>query len=373
MTQQTINEKVQPMTRHPIIFVSSSIQQPRHQKRIASLEKRFSVFVIHNRRDLYSENADCFVHPKDQQLHLGVVANRAYHKRIDLLLKLYRAIRSRPENLVYCTSVESVMAAIFAGKKVIHELGDMHQFGAFRIAYRALDSFIVPKLEAMFITSPWFISEYYAKSFPSQEQKFHLLENRMSATMKNTITNYRRRLKSGLESDRKIRLGAIGSLRYPRMVRAIRDLILNRQDIEFHIHGDFDGDTNIFTDTPRSFYHGVFKNPKDLEEIYSNIDIVVILYDDLDQNVRWALPNKLYEAIAFAKPILCSENCCLASIVTSKDYGVSSNIEKLSASVDDLVANYDKYQFNMLAQSDSAYLNDDEFLSIVSNIASTTE
>lgn len=69
------------------------------------------------------------------------------------------------------------------------------------------------------------------------------------------------------------------------------------------------------------FYHGRFKNPNDLPKIYENIDILLCTYDYRIDNVRYAEPNKLYEAIYFRKPIIVSSNTFLSNKVSELNIG----------------------------------------------------
>lgn len=62
-------------------------------------------------------------------------------------------------------------------------------------------------------------------------------------------------------------------------------------------------------------FHGFFKTPNDLPDIYSNLDLVLSTYDTDSDNVRYAEPNKLYEAIFFETPIIVSQGTFLGEKV----------------------------------------------------------
>jgi glycosyltransferase involved in cell wall biosynthesis len=66
---------------------------------------------------------------------------------------------------------------------------------------------------------------------------------------------------------------------------------------------------------PNIFFHGPFKNPDGLPVIYQNIDLVLSTYDVIYENVRFAEPNKLYEAIYFEVPIIVSKGTYIAEKV----------------------------------------------------------
>lgn len=68
-------------------------------------------------------------------------------------------------------------------------------------------------------------------------------------------------------------------------------------------------------------FHGFFKTPDDLPNIYSNLDIVLSTYDTDSDNVKYAEPNKLYEAIFFETPIIVSKGTFLGEKVNKLRIG----------------------------------------------------
>lgn len=72
-------------------------------------------------------------------------------------------------------------------------------------------------------------------------------------------------------------------------------------------------------------YKGQFSE-QDLPVIYSSARFVYSVYDEKSLNCRLALPNKLYEASFYMKPILVSSGTYLSSVVSSSGlgYGLSS-------------------------------------------------
>lgn len=72
-------------------------------------------------------------------------------------------------------------------------------------------------------------------------------------------------------------------------------------------------------------FHGLFKNPADLPQIYSQLDLVLSTYDVAEDNVRYAEPNKIYESIFFETPIIVSEGCFLGDKVKKLNIGFTVN------------------------------------------------
>ena len=99
----------------------------------------------------------------------------------------------------------------------------------------------------------------------------------------------------------KIRVGFVGKPRFKSVVAFAKVLCERYKNFEFHIYGgpileEKDG-FEALSRYGNYFYHGPFKNPDDLPEIYSKLDLVLSTYDIEFENVRYAEPNKLYEAI----------------------------------------------------------------------------
>lgn len=66
---------------------------------------------------------------------------------------------------------------------------------------------------------------------------------------------------------------------------------------------------------------------EDLPEIYSEIEVIFAVYDTKQLNVRLALPNKLYEAIFYQKPIIVAKGTYLADIVNELQIGIAVDAE----------------------------------------------
>ena len=71
---------------------------------------------------------------------------------------------------------------------------------------------------------------------------------------------------------------------------------------------------------------------------YKNIDMINDVYGSNSIEVTTALPNKLYDALIFKKPMLVSKNTYLSSIVDAYNLGVSINID--TDNIKDVILNY---------------------------------
>src|SRR5690606_6294601 len=94
----------------------------------------------------------------------------------------------------------------------------------------------------------------------------------------------------------------------------------------FHFWGVEDGEilkNTDWTQFKNIYFHGKFQSPKDLDKIYSAIDINIVCYDTQSENVKIAEPNKFYESIYFNKPIVVSRDTFLEKRVKALNTGFS--------------------------------------------------
>ena len=122
-----------------------------------------------------------------------------------------------------------------------------------------------------------------------------------------------------------IRFAFVGGLRYKALVNIASVISKTYPNHEFHFYG-FVSPTlseNILPKGTNVFYHGAFKNPDDLFDIYADVDVLVSTYDVVSPNVRYAEPNKLYESIFFRCPIVVSSGTFLERKVKRLEIGYS--------------------------------------------------
>lgn len=168
-----------------------------------------------------------------------------------------------------------------------------------------------------------------------------------------------------------IKFGFVGGPRYKTMANFAKVISQRFPQHEMHFYGRIDvTDEHFFTELKMCtnvFFHGAFKNPVDLPDIYSKIDILLSAYDADYENVRYAEPNKIYEAIYFETPIVVSSNTFLAKKVNRLQIGwdincmdddaVSSFVNSLSvASIDDK-----KTILSRMDKSETLNVNDSMF------------
>ena len=127
-------------------------------------------------------------------------------------------------------------------------------------------------------------------------------------------------------SEKHIVFSFIGAIRYPNTILRFAKVVgENYPNHEFHFYGDsvlvkqFEEELSFYQNVK---FFGPYRNPQDLEDIYSKIDVVVACYETESLNERIAEPNKLYEAIFFNKPIIVSTNSFVGKRVRELNCGL---------------------------------------------------
>ncbi len=123
-------------------------------------------------------------------------------------------------------------------------------------------------------------------------------------------------------------LGGIYKTRYPNLDKIILS-IKGMSDVELIIGGY--ADANTINELKKNM--GNMDNAKfigkitDEEAIKHTIkaDLLFALYDPFGLSNRYLSPNKLFEAMMYAKPILVSENSTMAETVRENNYGIVVN------------------------------------------------
>lgn len=170
----------------------------------------------------------------------------------------------------------------------------------------------------------------------------------------------------------RIKIGFVGIIRFETVYNFAK-VCKCFSNVEFHLYGLVSkGDEyakkleELVNDSTNIYLHGPFNNPQDLPSIYERIDMVLSAYPPT-LGVKYAEPNKLYEAILFRCPIIVNDYTFLAEKVRRLNVGFvinaldESNIEKFIKGIDD--ATYqDKVKSCLeIPQKDCVNINDEFF------------
>ncbi len=312
-----------------IVFILGSISQPRLIKRIKSfISHGYDVEIYGFDRGAYNVNAQIdgktihiLGHQQDGKDYMGKLFQII--KEVRKVLKKHNG----EDALFYGTGFINTLSLKLNGcKNYIYEISDIlygyKRFNSIRWLLKYIDIFLIRHSVLTVLTSAGFAKFFFGKNTP---KNIIIQPNKLDFSFfdKKRPDNI---VPRSIDS---LNFSYVGAFRYPntvfRFARLIGEKYPNHQ---FHFYGDSIFRNEVI-EIANSFdnvkYHGPFKNPDDLVNIYSNIDIVVACYDTQSINERIAEPNKLYEALYFRKPIIVSENTFLAERVKELGCGFVIN------------------------------------------------
>ena len=249
---------------------------------------------------------------------LGQFSNTlGYHKRVAIYYKglkeLFRQPQ-QPDTLWYYLGLDVAMFASWMNpcKRYIYEECDLTQTYVGNPivsgALERIDKWVIRHAQLTLMTSEGFIDFHYRGATPPAP--IALAPNYLTQGIKQVAE---------VKSDRpfdptKIRFAFVGGMRYDSLLSVAKIIASRFPQHEFHFYGYIAPKYNE-SQLPKGenvFYHGRFSNPADLPSIYSRVDVLLATYDTDEENVKYAEPNKIYEAIYFRKPIIVSSGTFLA-------------------------------------------------------------
>lgn len=320
-----------------IVFVVPQMSQPRCIKRIASIQAwGIPIKVYGFDRGVYSENLKglpfkiekLFVNPgKNKFSRLFFI--------IQTLNKVYRLNKKDSLFYVFGSEFMNIMKPFLSKRDYIYEEADISavkkKSKLLRGLFLLIDKKCIYDSKMTILTSKGFINYLFAGEKPSNVM---LLPNKLSSY----FCNKQRPFNQIIIDRNHIRFGFIGLIRYPNtIVRFARIVGEKFPEHEFHFYGDQFGN-NIIPEKVKTFgnvvFHGPFKNPSDLDNIYSNVDINVVCYDTQSINVCIAEPNKLYESIYYSTPLVVSKGTFLEDRVNELNVGFSIDAQSDEAIID---------------------------------------
>jgi len=313
-----------------IIFLVQQISQPRCIKRIEDVSSScipFEVYGFNN--GLYEGNL------KDLNFKINEIRyiNKSSKKKVKIF-KYYQLVKhvlknSNKQDIIYCFGFElgAICSILNHNRKIVYEEADVSasRFGntILKTFLLNLDKWIIHRASLVIFTSKGFVEYLFKRSNP-YKNKIIFIENKLHPSFSEI-----ERPSITLCNSNSITFGFIGLIRYPNTIlRFARVVGKHFPQHQFYFYGDIEGniiDKNEWGEFQNIKFFGRFRNPQDLIDIYSQIDINVSCYDTQSENVRIAEPNKLYESIYFMKPIVVSKDTFLSKRVQEFESGYSIN------------------------------------------------
>ena len=310
-----------------IVFIINSISAQRCIKRVEEfIDHGFDVAV-------YGFSRQMEVHRQPEHFSIETIGeypnSLSFVKRLPILAKGIKHVLNKhwgeKDILFYLFQLDIALVYKIcswgSNRKYIFEESDlMHTYISNKCVRNILewtDKRIIKESMLSVFTSEGFLKYHYADDYPNNT---FLIANKLSLNVVNLKNIPKKKTMEG-----KLRIGFVGFPRYKSIISFIYFFCKNFPSYEFHVYGEITSKYKLEFEKLRAFpncyFHGSFVNPNDLPEIYSNIDIVLSTYDVEYENVRYAEPNKIYEAIYFDTPIIVSKCTFLAEKVARLNIG----------------------------------------------------
>ena len=168
-----------------------------------------------------------------------------------------------------------------------------------------------------------------------------------------------------IQKKKKINIGFVGVVRYEKENQYLLNAIKNDDRFECIYVGRSYPDCNleqycINENIENVSFEGEFNN-KDKKNIYKNIDVINAIYGNNSLEVQTALPNKLYDAIIFKKPMIVSKKTYLAKIVEKYKLGIAVDLgEDIKLKLEEYINSFDSNSFDENANRLLKIVNEDQ-------------
>ena len=320
-----------------VVFIVNQAINPNSIKRINEFcTKGYEVEAYGFSRGFLSNNK-----PQNVKMKIiGEISNSAsYFKRVPIIYSgIKDVLRTTKCNdcLYYLVGLEVAMVFTSLSKATyIYEEADLVHvdlpYHLLRKALEIIDKQIIKKSLLSVFRSEGFIQYHFRNE---SQENVHVIPNRVSPLVEGLPSRVSRNFNP--ESPR---IGFVGFIRYRSVLNFAKVFCENFLQGEFHFWGicpsvEDEKTFAVLKNYSNCFFHGPFNSPEDLPSIYSQIDLVLSTYDVEYENVRYAEPNKIYEAIYFDTPIIVSKGTYLAEKTGHLGIGMSVDAANDSSILD---------------------------------------
>lgn len=316
------------MNKPKIIFIINSIQQQRCLKRINEfIDNGYEV-------EAYGFSRSKVVPTLPDNFQITVLdefdASVSYAQRMIRMLRTLRPVlrQYRQQNVIlyYFLLDVAMVCRLLTNKPYIYEESDLMQTEIHRPwlcrVLNVIDRWLIRHSLITVQTSEGFGQYHFGDNIPSNVMT---IPNRLNPNILNLPI-----LSHELDCQH-LRFAFVGGARYKSTLLFAQIVAKQYPQHSFHFYGTiqkYESDImNLCSNYANIVYHGPFANPTDLPSIYSQIDVLVTIYDITAENVRYAEPNKLYEACYFETPIIVTADTFLSRRV--EDWGIGFAIDGL--------------------------------------------
>ena len=349
-----------------VVFILNSLEQQRCHKRIREfLDNGYEVKVYAFNRK-YGVEVSRFERYEVEVI--GEFGNScSYLSRVSLMRKgIKKVVEAHKDQAaiyyLFNLDVASIAFWLIKNRPYIYEESDLtHTYISNKLVKGCmdkLDKLIIRKSLMTVMTSGGFVKYHFKGDCP---ENVWVIPNKLNPQIKECPLVPKRKLEM-----EHIHFGFVGHLRGQALINFVRVLTEHYPQHEMHFFGmcveNDQPKFSVFEKCENVYFHGPFRNPLDLAKVYSQIDVVISTYDTTQENVLYAEPNKIYEAIYFNTPIVVSLGTYLADKVTYMNIGYAldaMNEEKICQFIQDLTEESIREKVHSAAMIDKKEAVDD--------------
>jgi glycosyltransferase involved in cell wall biosynthesis len=137
-----------------------------------------------------------------------------------------------------------------------------------------------------------------------------------------------------LRPNPRLQVGYVGGFLAGYGIEVVEALARRRPDLDFHVVGGSDqavADWRARTAGVANLELHGFVPPSTLPQVYAELDIVLAPYQRETAHIDWISPMKLFEYMAHAKPLICSDFPVMREIVINEETGLLLPPDSLEA------------------------------------------
>lgn len=311
-----------------IVFVTNSVHDSHSIKRIGEFAERGYDYVAYG----FKRDIDIPTYYEKYNLKIiGEISNsQSYFSRIPIIYKALKKVvgsYSDSDVLWYFFGLDvALLANMFRlnGKYIYEECDLVHTYLPLKIArslFERLDKYIIHKSALSVFTSEGFATFHFRNRIDLEKKKYVIIPNRLNPN----VENYFFRKEKEIDVNH-LSFAFVGGARFDSLLSFTKIILSKYPEHTLHFWGE---PVSAYKERflclsqkyPNVIFHGKFRNPDDLSMIYNEIDILISTYDAKYENVKYAEPNKIYEAIYFETPIVVTRDTYLADKVQELNIG----------------------------------------------------
>ena len=337
------------------VLLIGFMPNPRIYKRIELEKKIFNLHVI-----CWDKGSNMLLPPEENGYKTHIIKINASNdpiKRLGPYLSFTKQAREllnfiKPE-LIHVQGLDMLRIAVSYKKqisntiKIIYEVADLHRLivGNYKSLVKKLikkylvyqDQKCSKEVDLVFVTSLNHIDSY-CKNFIDLDKTLCI----PNIPELSVFNNYQKK-----QAEDEFVVGYIGSIRYKKQ---IKNLILAADICKINLMiAGFENEPieiePLCRERANIEWIGRFDFNKQIADLYAKCDVIYSVYDADIENVRVAIPNKLYESVYCELPIIVAKNTYLEQIVKEWGVGIAvdhKNVDELCEAIN-MLKNDDVY------------------------------